>query len=170
LDKEVTLLQLTVGPLVLRLGGEVVLNVERLTDLLGRLASDHVGDGLATDIEEWNRWFVKVDQGILFIPLFDPGGHLTRVGECLAVLVVCGEEDHVGDGLAANGEEGLHVNVVGGEDELMMVDLHELLVPLFDVGGLLAGIGVIDLSGRWAVLVLGIPLEGLLEDVLDDLE
>jgi len=84
--------------------------------------------------------------------------------------VVGGEEDHVGDGLAANGEEGLHVNVVGGEDELMMVDLHELLVPLFDVGGLLAGIGVIDLSGRWAVLVLGIPLEGLLEDVLDDLE
>jgi hypothetical protein len=52
----------------------------------------------------------------------------------------------------------------------MVVDLHELPVPLFDVGGLLAGVGVIDLSGRWVVLVLGAPLEGLLEDVLGDLE
>lgn len=46
------------GPLVLAanllllLGGEVVLDVERLTDLIGGLALDHVGDGLAADVEE----------------------------------------------------------------------------------------------------------------------
>jgi hypothetical protein len=46
------------GPLVLAadllllLGGEVVLDVESLTDLIGRLALDHVRDGLAADIEE----------------------------------------------------------------------------------------------------------------------
>jgi hypothetical protein len=46
------------GPLVLAadlvflLGGEVVLDVEGLADLLGRLALDHVGDGLAADIEK----------------------------------------------------------------------------------------------------------------------
>lgn len=46
------------GPLVLAadllllLGGEVVLDVERLADLLGRLALDHVGDGFAADVEE----------------------------------------------------------------------------------------------------------------------
>jgi hypothetical protein len=46
------------GPLVLAtdllllLGGEVVLDVERLADLIGRLALDHVRDGLTADIEE----------------------------------------------------------------------------------------------------------------------
>jgi hypothetical protein len=46
------------GPLVLAadllllLGSEVVLDVEGLSDLVGRLALDHVGDGLAADIEE----------------------------------------------------------------------------------------------------------------------
>lgn len=46
------------GPLVLAanllllLGGEVVLDVERLSDLVGRLALDHVGDGLAADVEQ----------------------------------------------------------------------------------------------------------------------
>lgn len=49
---------LLLGPFVLTtnlvflLGGEVVLNVEGLTDLLGGLALDHVGDSLATDIKE----------------------------------------------------------------------------------------------------------------------
>ena len=46
------------GPLVLAtnlvflLGSEVVLDVEGLANLLRRLALDHVGDGLAADIEE----------------------------------------------------------------------------------------------------------------------
>lgn len=38
--------------LFLLLGGEVVRNIERLTDFLGRLALDHVGDGLAANVKE----------------------------------------------------------------------------------------------------------------------
>lgn len=81
--------------------------------------------------------------------------------------------DHVGDRLAANVEERLDVHVVGGEDDLeehLLVDLHELLVPLFDVGGLLARVGVVVLGRGGVVLVLGAPLEDLLENVLGDLE
>jgi len=106
--------------LVLLLGSEVVLNVERLADLLGGLALDHVGDSLAADVEE-----------------------------------------------------SLDIHVVGGEDDLeehLLVDLHELLVPLFNVGGLLARVGVVVLGGRRVVLVLGAPLEDLLENVLGDLD
>lgn len=44
--------------LILLLRGKVVLDVEGLTDLLGGLALDHVGDSLASDIEE--RLDVKV--------------------------------------------------------------------------------------------------------------
>lgn len=38
--------------LILLLGGEVVLDIEGLTDFLGRFALDHVGDGLATDVKQ----------------------------------------------------------------------------------------------------------------------
>lgn len=38
--------------LVLLFGGEVVLDVESLPDFLRRLALDHVGDGLASNIQE----------------------------------------------------------------------------------------------------------------------
>ena len=106
--------------LVLLLGSEVVLDVERLADLLRRLALDHVGDSLAADVEQ-----------------------------------------------------SLDIHVVGGEDDLeehLLVDLHELLVPLFNVGGLLARVGVVVLGGRRVVLVLGAPLEDLLENVLGDLD
>jgi len=98
--------------LVLLLGSEVVLDVERLADLLGRLSLDHVGDSLAADVEK-----------------------------------------------------SLDVHVVGGKDDLeehLLVDLHELLVPLLNVGGLLAGVGVVVLGGRRVVLVLRAPLEDLL--------
>jgi len=44
--------------LVFFLLGEVVLNVEGLADLLGRLAFDHVGHGLAADVEK--RFDVEV--------------------------------------------------------------------------------------------------------------
>jgi hypothetical protein len=113
------------GPLVLTadlvflLGGEVVLDVESLTDLLRGLSLDHVGDGLAADVEE-----------------------------------------------------SLDVHVVGGEDDLeehLLIDLHELLVPLFNVGGLLAGVGIVILGGRRVVLVLRAPLKDLLENVLGNL-
>ena len=131
--------------LVLLLGSEVVLDVERLADLLGRLVLDHVGDGLATGIEERILKFVKVERAILYVPLLDTGGCLARVG----VVVVVGltnfpalgarDEnvfrrfafDHVGDCLAANVEESLDVRVVGGGDDLeehLLVDLHEPLV------------------------------------------
>lgn len=49
---------LLLGPLVLSLylsfllGGKVVLDVEQLSDLLGSLALDHVGDSLATQVEQ----------------------------------------------------------------------------------------------------------------------
>jgi hypothetical protein len=53
-----TCFSLLLSPLVLAtdliflLGSEVVLNVEGFADLLGRLALDHVGDSLATNIEK----------------------------------------------------------------------------------------------------------------------
>jgi len=106
--------------LVLLLRGEVILDVECLTDLLRRLALDHVRDSLAADVEE------RLD-----------------------VHVVCGEDDL---------------------EEHLLVDLHEFLVPLLNVGGLLAGIGVVVLGWGGVVLVLRAPLEHLLEDVLGDLE
>ena len=46
------------GPLILAtdllflLGGEVIDDIEGLADLFRRLALDHIGDGLAADIEE----------------------------------------------------------------------------------------------------------------------
>jgi hypothetical protein len=106
--------------LVLFLGSEVVLDVEGFADLLGRLALDHVRDGLAADVEE-----------------------------------------------------RLDIHVVGGKDDFeehLLVNLHEFLVPLLDIRGLLAGVGIVVLGGRRVVLVLGAPLEDLLEDVLRDLK
>lgn len=44
--------------LLLLLGGEVVGDVERLSDLLRRLALDHVGHSLATNVQQ--RLDVKV--------------------------------------------------------------------------------------------------------------
>jgi hypothetical protein len=38
--------------LVLLLGGEVILDVERLSDLVRRLALNHVRHGLAADVEQ----------------------------------------------------------------------------------------------------------------------
>jgi len=44
--------------LVLLFRREVILDVERLTDLLGGFALDHIGDSLASDVKE--RLDVKV--------------------------------------------------------------------------------------------------------------
>ena len=38
--------------LILLLGSEVILDIECLTDLLGRLALDHIRDSLAANIKE----------------------------------------------------------------------------------------------------------------------
>ena len=114
------------GPLVLTanllllFGGEVVLDVEGLADLLGGLALDHVCDSFAADVKK-----------------------------SLDVHVVCGEDDL---------------------KEHLLVDLHELLVPLFDVGGLLASVGVLVLLWGRVLLVVVAPLENLAQDSFRDLQ
>lgn len=54
-------------------------------------------------------------------------------------------------------------------EEHLLVDLHELLVPLIDVGGLLAGVGVVILGCRGVAAVMGAPLDDLLHDGFVDL-
>jgi hypothetical protein len=54
-------------------------------------------------------------------------------------------------------------------EEHLLVNLHEFLVPLFDIGGLLAGVGVIVGGGWWVVLVVFTPLNNFLEDLVIDL-
>jgi len=54
-------------------------------------------------------------------------------------------------------------------EQHLLVNLHELLVPLLNVGGLLAGIGVIIDSGWGVVLMMFAPLDNLLQDRLIDL-
>jgi hypothetical protein len=103
--------------LVLLLGGEVVLDVEGLANLLGRLALNHVGDGLAADVEE-----------------------------------------------------RLDVEVVGGQNDLkehLLVDLHELLVPFLNVGGLAARVVLVTSGGR-IVTVVCAPFKDLCQNVLGD--
>jgi hypothetical protein len=50
-----------------------------------------------------------------------------------------------------------------------LVNLHEFLIPLLDVGGLLAGVGIIVLSWLGIVLVMLAPFDDLFEDRLVDL-
>lgn len=50
----------------------------------------------------------------------------------------------------------------------LLVDLHELLVPLVDVGGLAAGVVVVTGAGRVA-LVVGAPFDHLAQNCLVDL-
>ncbi len=50
-----------------------------------------------------------------------------------------------------------------------MIDLHKLLVPLLNIGGLLARVGVIVIGGSRVVLVVLAPLDNLLQDGLVDL-
>lgn len=52
--------------------------------------------------------------------------------------------------------------------EHLLVDLHELLIPLIDVGSLLARVGVIITCGRRVGLVMLAPLDDLLENSLID--
>ena len=77
--------------LVLLFWREVVLNVECLADLLWRLALDHVGDGLAPDVEESLDVHVVgreddleehllVDLHKLLIPVLDVRSLLARIG------------------------------------------------------------------------------------------
>jgi hypothetical protein len=94
-------------------------------------------------------------------------GDVERLPDLLGGLAL----DHVRNGLAANVKEGLDVEIVGSENDLeqhLLVDLHEFLVPFLNIGGLLAGIGVIIGSGWGVILVVLAPLNNLLEDRLID--
>lgn len=50
-----------------------------------------------------------------------------------------------------------------------MVDLHEFLVPLVDIGGLAAGVVVVVTAAWRIVLVVLAPFDDLLQDRLVDL-
>jgi len=76
--------------LVLLLWGKVVLDVEGLADLLGRLALDHVRNGLAANVEKsfdvkviGSQYDLKehflVNLHVLHIPLLDVGGLLAGI-------------------------------------------------------------------------------------------
>ena len=104
---------------------------------------------------------------------------LSRVGETgnrvathLANLLGRLALDHVGNGLAADVEKSFDIHVIGGKDDLekhLLVDLHELLVPILNVGSLLAGVGVVILGRGGIALVVSAPLENLFEDGFGDL-
>jgi len=100
------------------------------------------------------------------------GGEIVGDVKGLADLLRRLSLDHIGDSLATNIKEGLDIEVVGGKDDLeqhLLVDLHELLIPLIDVGGLLAGVGVIILGRSRVVLVMLAPFDNLLEDSVIDI-
>lgn len=50
-----------------------------------------------------------------------------------------------------------------------MIDLHEFLVPLVNIGGLLSNIVVIIVSSGRVGFVIGTPLDNFLEHCLVDL-
>lgn len=99
--------------------GEVVGDVERLADLIGRLALDHVRDRLAADVEE-----------------------------CLDVEIVRRQDDL---------------------EEHLLVHLHELLIPLVDLGRLLASIVVVVTRRRRVMAVVVAPLDDFAQDGFRDL-
>jgi hypothetical protein len=51
----------------------------------------------------------------------------------------------------------------------LLIDLHELLIPLVDIGGFLAHIVVVIVGGWRIGLVIGAPLDDFLEDGFVDL-
>ena len=81
--------------------------------------------------------------------------------------------DHICNSLASDVKEGFDIKVVCGKDYLeqhLLVDLHELLVPLIDVGGLLARVGVVFIGLGRVVAVVFTPFDDLLQDGLVDLK
>jgi len=55
-------------------------------------------------------------------------------------------------------------------EEHFLIDLHKLLVPIINVGGLLAGVGIVIVDGNGVILVPGAPFNDLLEDLIVDLK
>ena len=137
--------------LLLLLWGEIVGDVEGLADLLGGLALDHVGNGLATNIEE--RLDIEV------------------VGSLKQILA----SRHCKPVYLIRSIWRLHLlyNWRTYEDDLeqhLLVDLHELLVPLIDIGGLLARVGIVICGSCGLSFVMLAPLDNLAEDGLVDLQ
>jgi hypothetical protein len=132
---------LLLGPLVLAtdlillLGGEVILDVESLADLLGRLALDHVGDGLAANVQE--------------------GLDVEVVGS----LPMLAYEQSRQDGQYTYQDD---------LEQHLLINLHELLVPLVDIGGLATGI-IVVMGARRVVLMVVAPLNNLVQDRRIDL-
>ena len=127
--------------LVLLLGSEVVLDVEGLANLLGRLALDHVGDGLAANVQQgFNIEVVRGLKDIISSYLFFP------------------------QPLSFNPRETYQDNL----KEHLLIDLHELLIPLVDVGGLTPGVVIVTSAGRVA-LVVSAPFDHLAQDSLVNL-
>ena len=54
-------------------------------------------------------------------------------------------------------------------EQHLLVDLHELLVPLLNIGGLLARVGIIIGSSNGVALVMLAPLNDLAENCFVDL-
>ena len=54
-------------------------------------------------------------------------------------------------------------------EEHLLVDLHELLIPLLNIGGLLAGVGVILVDNLWVVDVVFAPFKDFVKNRLVDL-
>lgn len=52
----------------------------------------------------------------------------------------------------------------------LLVNLHKLLVPLLDIGGLFAAVGVVVCCGSGVILVMLAPLNNLLENRLVHLD
>lgn len=54
-------------------------------------------------------------------------------------------------------------------EQHLLVYLHELLIPLFDISSLLSGVGVVVVRGRGVASVVRAPLDDLLQDRFVDL-
>lgn len=124
--------------LVLLLGSEVILDVEGLANLFGRLALDHVGNSLAADVEK----------------SFD----IEVVGSLHSSQLSLRPRQ------SATSFETYQDDL----EKHLLVNLHELLVPLIDIRRLAAGVVLVTGAGR-VVLVVSTPFDDLLQDRLVDL-
>lgn len=110
---------------------EVLRDVEHVTDLLRRLALDHVSNGLAA--------------------------HVTECHELEEIIVdACGKSEY--------SQEGLDVEIVGGEDNLkehLLVNSDELLIPFTDIRRPLARVILLLRRRARVVLVVRAPFEDL---------
>lgn len=134
------------GPLVLAtdllllLGSEIVLDVESLSNLLGALSLDHVGNGLASNIKK------RLDIQVV--------GSLSTI--CVRFILRAGGASF-----------GTYQDDL---EEHLLVDLHELLIPLLDIGRPLARVRLVVVGSRRVALVVLAPLDDLLQNGFVDLD